>query len=140
LRNGITVQGLTTAAGLWLVTAIGMSAGAGMFWVAGAVTAMGLVTLTVLRRFEVKNDHVSRRRIAVVLGDEAPGIEGVVAALTNLGATVTDVEYERRLEEGKKRVEAAFDVQFATSVGLAKVIESVESVAGVRRVRVTQAL
>ena len=31
LRTGITVQGLTTAAGLWLVTAIGMCAGAGMF-------------------------------------------------------------------------------------------------------------
>src|SRR6478735_4148453 len=28
LRNGITIQGLTTAAGLWLVTAIGLSAGA----------------------------------------------------------------------------------------------------------------
>src|ERR1700735_843835 len=31
LRQGASVQGLTTAAGLWLVTAIGMCAGAGMF-------------------------------------------------------------------------------------------------------------
>ena len=31
LRTGVTVQGLTTAAGLWLVTATGMCAGAGMY-------------------------------------------------------------------------------------------------------------
>jgi putative Mg2+ transporter-C (MgtC) family protein len=30
LRTGATVQGLTTAAGLWLVTAIGMCAGSGI--------------------------------------------------------------------------------------------------------------
>src|ERR1700683_2676706 len=43
LRTGVTVQGLTTAAGLWLVTAIGMSAGAGMFVESAVVTALGLV-------------------------------------------------------------------------------------------------
>jgi putative Mg2+ transporter-C (MgtC) family protein len=47
LRTGITVQGLTTAAGLWLVTAIGMCAGAGMYPVAVAVTVMGVLALTV---------------------------------------------------------------------------------------------
>src|SRR6185312_1132190 len=31
LRDGITIKGLTTAAGLWLVAAIGMAAGGGMY-------------------------------------------------------------------------------------------------------------
>ena len=31
LRTGPVVQGVTTAAGLWLVTAIGMASGSGMF-------------------------------------------------------------------------------------------------------------
>ena len=34
LRSGPTVQGLTTAAGMWLVTAIGLASGAGMFVIA----------------------------------------------------------------------------------------------------------
>src|SRR5580700_10123209 len=55
LRQGLTVQGLTTAAGLWLVTAIGLSSGAGMFVESAVVTGMGMVALTVLRRFEDKN-------------------------------------------------------------------------------------
>jgi putative Mg2+ transporter-C (MgtC) family protein len=44
-RSGFSVRGLTTAASLWLVAAVGMAAGAG-FW-AGAVlaTAVGVVSL-----------------------------------------------------------------------------------------------
>ena len=69
LRNGASVQGLTTAAGLWLVTAIGMCAGAGMFLESAAVTLLGIIALTALRRFEDKelaapsgNDRTERRR------------------------------------------------------------------------------
>ncbi len=140
LRTGLTVQGLTTAAGLWLVTAIGMSAGAGMYIVSTAVTAMGIVALTVLRRFEDKNDHLMSRRVSVVLGEDEPGIGRVVAVLTELGATVSEVEYERRLDDGKRRIVATFDVQFADTVGVARLIEGVESVPGVRRVRVASPL
>jgi putative Mg2+ transporter-C (MgtC) family protein len=136
LRTGLSVQGLTTAAGLWLVTAIGMCAGAGMYVVSAAVTGMGIVALTVLRRFEDKNDHLMRRRISVVLGEDEVGISRVVSVLTDLGATVSELEYERRLEDGKKRVVATFDVQFVDTIGVAKIIEAVESVSGVRRVRV----
>ncbi len=140
LRTNASVQGLTTAAGLWLVTAIGMCAGAGMYPVAIFVTATGLATLTVLRRFEAKNDDLARRRIAVVFGEEGAGIDRVMTALASLGATMSEVDYERRLDEGKKRIEAAFDVQFANTVPVAKIIESIESLPGVRRVKVTQAL
>ncbi len=50
LRTGITIRGLTTAAGLWLVSAIGMAAGGGMYIVAAFATLVGLVALTMLRR------------------------------------------------------------------------------------------
>src|SRR5689334_12410780 len=45
LKTGVTIQGLTTAAGLWLVTAIGLCAGGGMFVESVAVTIMGLAAL-----------------------------------------------------------------------------------------------
>lgn len=136
LRTGITVQGLTTAAGLWLVTAIGMCAGAGMYAVSSAVTAMGIVALTVLRRFEDKDDHLVRRRVKVVLGEADVDIGQVVVALTALGAKASEVEYERRLDDDKKRVVATFDVQSPDTVSVAKLVGSIESVPGVRRVRV----
>jgi putative Mg2+ transporter-C (MgtC) family protein len=51
-RQGFTIRGLTTAASLWLVAAIGMAAGAG-YW-AGAVlaTAAGLLSLRPLERLK----------------------------------------------------------------------------------------
>ena len=49
IRQGLSVRGLTTAATLWLVAAIGMATGAG-YWEAGAVATVGaLVTLWPLR-------------------------------------------------------------------------------------------
>jgi putative Mg2+ transporter-C (MgtC) family protein len=54
LHSGISIQGLTTAAGLWLVVAIGLCAGGGMYWEAVSATVLGVTTLEVLRRFEKK--------------------------------------------------------------------------------------
>lgn len=52
LRHGPGARGLTTAAGLWMATAVGMAAGAGMFWFAAAVTALGVVVLSLLHKLE----------------------------------------------------------------------------------------
>jgi len=140
LRQGLNVQGLTTAAGLWLVTAIGLSSGAGMFVESAVVTGMGVVALTVLRRFEDKNDKLVRRRISVTLGEDAQDIAAVVEALTKLGAKVADVEYEKRLDDEKKRMVATLDVEFADNVTVPQLIEAVETVRGVRRVVVQQSV
>jgi putative Mg2+ transporter-C (MgtC) family protein len=138
LKTGVTVQGLTTAAGLWLVTAIGMSAGAGMFVESGVVMLMGLLALTVLRRFEDKEDNLQRRRVTVVLGEHAKDIHAIVDSLTKLGAKVVDVEYERRLEDDKRRMTVTFDVYFAVSIGVPKLIEAIEALPDIRRVIVQQ--
>jgi putative Mg2+ transporter-C (MgtC) family protein len=136
LRTGASVQGMTTAAGLWLVTAIGMSAGAGMFEVGASVTVMGLVALTILRKLEDKTDHLRKRRVTVVLGEGAKDIQGVIDALGQVGATVADIEYEKRFEDGKKRIVATFDVSFNESIGIPALIAAVETVPDVRRVLV----
>lgn len=52
LKDGATVSGLTTAASLWVVAAIGMAAGAGAWGVATATTAIVLVSLWPLRIIE----------------------------------------------------------------------------------------
>ena len=139
LRTGLTVHGLTTAAGLWLVTAIGMCAGAGMYPISVVVTAMGVVTLTLLRRFEDKNDHVLRRRITLVLGEDRDCLERVMDALTRLDATVSALEYQRRIDDERKPVIASFDVRVSDRVSLMQLVRTIDVVPGVRRVRVRHA-
>ncbi|HEY4240828.1 MAG TPA: MgtC/SapB family protein [Kofleriaceae bacterium] len=82
LRQGLSLQGLTTAAGLWLVAAIGLAAGGGMYVEAAGATVLGIGVLTMLRRFEDKDDLV-RRRLVLVLTDAAPATEDVLAAFSS---------------------------------------------------------
>jgi putative Mg2+ transporter-C (MgtC) family protein len=49
IRQGLSVRGLTTAATLWVVAAIGLASGAGYYWAAVVTTVLVLVTLWPLR-------------------------------------------------------------------------------------------
>jgi putative Mg2+ transporter-C (MgtC) family protein len=52
IRLGNNVKGLTTAASLWFVAAVGLALGAGMYIASAAAEALGLVTLMFLSRIE----------------------------------------------------------------------------------------
>ena len=50
--GGDSVAGLTTAATIWAVAAVGLAAGAGLFLVAGVTTGITLIVLLLPRRFQ----------------------------------------------------------------------------------------
>jgi putative Mg2+ transporter-C (MgtC) family protein len=133
LRTGITVQGLTTAAGLWLVAAIGLSAGAGMYVVSVAATIIGVTALTVLRRFERKDDHLLRRKISLLLGEGAQPLSLILTALARDGAVVSAAEYEKQIDENRTAV--TFQASFPATAS-DRIVELLETQPGVRRVRV----
>jgi len=54
IRLGNNIKGLTTAASLWLIAAIGMTIGAGMFIAALTAEVLALLALMVLNKFERK--------------------------------------------------------------------------------------
>src|SRR3954470_12283492 len=73
-RQGFTIRGLTTAASLWLVAAIGMAAGAG-FWKGAVVgTVVGIISL---RPLEWLKERAIPQRRAVRLSVEI--VEGASA-------------------------------------------------------------
>jgi len=61
IRFGASVRGLTTAASLWAVAAVGLAVGIGFYTAACASTALILITLFLLSRFE-KNKNISRTK------------------------------------------------------------------------------
>jgi putative Mg2+ transporter-C (MgtC) family protein len=52
VKEGFTVRGLTTAASVWVVSAIGVVLGAGSYWTGLEAAAVTLVALALLRRVE----------------------------------------------------------------------------------------
>ncbi len=57
LRQGLTIQGLTTAATLWICAAIGMAAGCGKFSLAVITTIFAILALVVIRIVERRFLH-----------------------------------------------------------------------------------
>lgn len=134
LKTGSSVHGLTTAAGLWLVSAIGLATGGGMYIEGLAVTAMGLIALTVMRLFEDKNDKVIRRYVSLTLEDVPEGISKIMKVLTQAGATVPDFDYEKKVES--KTVGITFEVRIPVILGVNGLINLLEKQAGVRHVHI----
>lgn len=131
LRTGLTIKGLTTAAGLWLVSAIGMAAGGGMYLVSVFVTLIGLSALTLLRRFEDRAGPVSHQRITVMV-DEGPVHEQIVATLRAAGATFSHDEYER---DAAGRLHLTFDARLTGPSRLLELALALETVPGVRQLK-----
>lgn len=136
LRTGATVQGLTTAAGLWLVAAIGLCAGSGMYPESVAVTALGLIALTVLRVLEDKK--VVRRRITLLfdspMGASSTLLAVIASETKRLNAKAFDLDY--RLDAAHKQTTVSFDLLFPDSLDLGKLVAVFEGVEGVREVQV----
>ncbi len=97
-RQGFTVRGLTTAASLWLVAAVGMAAGAGYWRGAVIATGVGIVSLRPLEW--LKERAIPQRgatRMVVELGEGAPS-GAVLDALERLGDLLALRRDGRRLE------------------------------------------
>jgi len=50
--RGISVHGLTTATGLWVLTGVGLAIGVGYYWLAVMSTVFAFITITFLKRIE----------------------------------------------------------------------------------------
>jgi putative Mg2+ transporter-C (MgtC) family protein len=135
LRTEVGVHGLTTAASLWMVTAVGLAAGAGMYLAAATATGIALFVLTVLHYVEAGRDRKADQccRLRVDL-DDAAGRAAVVEQLRAAGFGVARVGYARDLEARRWRIR--LDLRFADESDLDRVLAKLEGQAGVRRIKV----
>jgi putative Mg2+ transporter-C (MgtC) family protein len=131
LRTGISVQGLTTAAGLWLVAAIGLCAGGGMFVESVAATVIGIAALTLLRRFEDKDDRSVWRRLSVTLTEDARANPELLAHLETAGVEARLEGWER--DVGVRRLVLA--VRLPRAGGEDHLVAALEAERGVTRMQ-----
>ena len=130
LRTGISVQGLTTAAGLWLVAAIGLCAGGGMFVESVATTIVGIVVLTMLRRFEDKDDRV-RRRLHLTLTEGATQTEALIEKLRERDVLASLEGWDR---EGTRR-QLVLALRLPRHDGEQQLVAALEAEPGIARMQ-----
>ena len=68
-KNGNTVKGLTTAAGIWATAAVGMACGAGLYWISLFMTLLIVAIQLLMHHFNVGYDAYSNGEIRITLVD-----------------------------------------------------------------------
>ena len=94
-KNGNSIRGLTTAAGIWATSAIGMAIGAGMYWVGLITTVIMMVAQVVLHRFPVAGDAAVTQELAVSMADTLELHQALTRLLHSHGGCVTDSALSR---------------------------------------------
>ncbi|WP_010582670.1 MgtC/SapB family protein [Schlesneria paludicola] len=133
IRNGINVQGLTTAASLWLVAAIGLAAGAGMYTVAIVATLTALFCLTILRQIEGLRWHVCQRQIEIVGKKPLLNRHLIQNELKTLGHVVKDLECDDNLAQNELRL--TFELRFSTEHAVEPLLTKLESLPGIMSIK-----
>jgi len=135
IRQGLSVRGLTTAASLWLVAAIGMAAGAG-YWEGALIATLGsllalgplrVAAFRVLSRYRPTHD----RLLVEIPAGGSPG--PVIDAIERAGGRVVSLDVT---QEGERRSVAA-DVAMPPGTTAVAVVAGVAEVDGVLEVQWT---
>ncbi|NLE54089.1 MAG: MgtC/SapB family protein [Lentisphaerae bacterium] len=86
LKNGVSIKGLTTAACLWLVAAIGMACGSGNLTLAIIVTLSAVILLIGAKQLELNIPRTCQLKLMVVTAtfDEMTVIRDHLAAQKNI--------------------------------------------------------
>ena len=133
IRHGLSVRGLTTAATLWVVAAVGMAAGAGYYSVAAITTALVLIALyplrilayLIIRRFRVEDG----RLLVELPAGQTPG--AVIDAVERTGARIESIDVST--EGDRRRVQ--LDVELPRDTVAAALVATVADIEHVAEVR-----
>lgn len=137
MRSGFGIKGLTTAASLWVVAAIGLAIGSGRYVTAVVTTVIVLIVLVYLSKLEecVKSKKSKLKKIEVMIYDRPGQLGKVSSALGEMNIHIRKVELGEPLENARIKLTLACNVPYNLSI--AQVRENLIEVDGVFEVEVS---
>jgi putative Mg2+ transporter-C (MgtC) family protein len=127
IRLGNNIKGLTTAASLWLVAAIGLTIGAGMYLAALTTEILAIVTLVVLNHMERKIfPEIKKIDLEINYNhSDEPNIESILAILKNFNIENQSMEIFQGKNERKTKLN--FTASVLNTVNISKLIKAIET-------------
>jgi len=105
MRSGLSVRGLTTAACLWTVAAVGLAVGCGFWKAAAMATLLVLVATYFFQKVEIRISKGRYLRRFVVHARESATLVGALEdILLKSGSSVREVDIERNMVDRKMQV------------------------------------
>lgn len=128
------VNGLTTAATIWVVAAVGMACGAGMPILAMLGTALHLVAVRILTYLARAVPQVGAgTRLVIVYKDGRGILRDILERASDLGFDTSLVATRRHGDNAKPRIEAVMDFRRGR-VPMSELVAGVQSISGVKTV------
>jgi putative Mg2+ transporter-C (MgtC) family protein len=132
MREGASVQGLTTAAGLWVVACIGLAVGAGLYVPAIATTILILFVLIYFIKFEARFTGRREYKGIVMVVEDKPGQVGIIGSiLGDLCVLIKNIQLTQ-VEDNYLEIEVLLQIPAGLSVE--HVIEELSNVKGLRSI------
>jgi putative Mg2+ transporter-C (MgtC) family protein len=132
MREGATVQGLTTAAGLWVVACIGLAVGSGLYVPAIATTILILFVLIYFIKFEARFTGSREFKGVVLIVEDKPGQVGAIGSiLGDLCVLIKNIQLTQ-IENNYLEIELLLQVPAGLSVD--QVIEELSNLKGLRNI------
>ncbi|MGA3057840.1 MAG: MgtC/SapB family protein [Candidatus Limnocylindrales bacterium] len=129
IKYGTNIRGLTTAASLWVVAAIGLAAGAGAYLVAAVSTAIALLALwpihVLVQRLELSSGRTMRLSISLRKLESFAGVSAVL-----LGHKVEIVNVSSQKLKSGHRMEV--EIRLPNSGLTHRVLAELEALSGVK--------
>ncbi len=132
MREGASVQGLTTAAGLWVVACIGLAVGAGLYVPAIATTILILFVLIYFIKFEARFTGRREYKGIVLVVEDKPGQVGIIGSiLGDLCVLIKNIQLTQ-VEDNYLEIEVLLQIPAGLSID--QVIEELSNVKGLRSI------
>jgi len=130
IKSGDFVRGLTTAACLWFVAALGITIGEGFYLLSVVATVIALFVLIILDRFEHRFAHVVYRmlRVSVPAAIRTETERLCKEMLCREGLRIQDVQYVLKPQEGT--AEITFHLRGTTRTAGAELLGKLSALQG----------
>jgi putative Mg2+ transporter-C (MgtC) family protein len=130
------IRGLTTAASLWTIAAVGLAVGGGLYVAAIATTICALIILALVKPLELRlfrRQHA--RQLTIVVDERFASLAGIEAVVEKAGANVSQLTLVRGESGDKDSIHFSF-VRSVPKGQLIEIMDELRAVEGVQEIRV----
>ncbi|MBI4689743.1 MAG: MgtC/SapB family protein [Nitrospirae bacterium] len=133
LRMGITIQGLTTAACLWMVSVIGLAVGGGLYLAGTAACAITLFSLLGLRIVERKMPRIVYKFFTIT-ADGSIDEERWESLFKSHNSRISNIDYERDILKGESTYNITISLKH--DIPMKTILDEISSITSVKRVTI----
>ena len=126
LKTGVSIQGLTTAACIWIVSAIGLAIGAGQYVAGITGFVITFISLWFLRLMEIQIPTMTYKYVTVVT-DKSGDEKAITSIFQNRGFKINKMDYEINITDQEKKYIFTISSNDPTSIK-----EVLDAVAGLK--------